>query len=149
MRLFTARRASAVVASAAALTLGLAGAASAHHCYKVNWSEAAYENHLRGNTAWMPLSDLFDQWVVPEAFGDIEACQGTGGEAAEMYMEARGLSQEPLIHGRATIGTGEKAHPKGKQPPPIDYLGNYEDLLDEIVYTIGVDCGAFPPPEEG
>lgn len=144
MRLFTAPRASAVVASAAALTLGLAGAASAHECYKVNWSEAAYAKLSQGNTAWVALSDMYEMFVVPEGAG----CEGWGDPAAELYMEATGLSQEPLVHSRALIGKGyNKAHPKGFQPMPIDYLD--WGVLDAVVYEIGVECGAFPPPGEG
>ncbi|HLS44672.1 MAG TPA: hypothetical protein VK045_04510 [Ornithinicoccus sp.] len=138
MRLFTARRASAVVASAAALTLGLAGTASAHHCYKVNWSEVAHAHHMQGNTAWMPLSDLVEMYILPEVFQG--ACEGFGDRAAELYMKGTGLVQEPLIHSKATIGTGEKAHPKGKQPMSIDFLGNHEALLDEVIFQIATEC---------
>lgn len=148
MALFTARRASAVVASAAAITLGVAGTASAHHCFKVDWSQAAYEQHIQGNTPWMPLSDLFDLYVAPDIFAGYPDCQGTGDRAVEVFLGASGITQEPLIHGKATIGTGEKPHPKGKQPRSIDYLGNYEDAMNAAVITVGNECG-FVWPTEG
>lgn len=143
MALFTARRASAVVATAAAITLGLAGTASAHHCFKVDWSQVAHQQHLQGNTPWMPLSDLFDLYVAPEVFADFPACQGTGDLAVSFFLEASGLTQEPLIHSGATIGTGEKPHPQGKQAPSISYLGNYEGALNHAIEQVGLECGAW------
>ena len=34
-----------------------ASIASAHHCYKVDWNDAAYE-HVSSGTAWWTLNDL-------------------------------------------------------------------------------------------
>ena len=42
---------------AAALMLASTGVASAHHCYKQDWADAAYQHHRAGGTAWVSLSD--------------------------------------------------------------------------------------------
>jgi hypothetical protein len=107
-------------AAAAAFLVTSAGTASAHHCYKEQWNAAAYENHLRGNTAWMPLSDMAVEFVLAP-MGLAEQCAWAADAAVEDYMAAMGMTQEPLIHSKATIGSGAY-YKKGKAPGRIAYL---------------------------
>ena len=100
-------------AAAAAFLVTSAGTASAHHCYKEQWNAAAYENHLRGNTAWMPLSDMAVEFVLAP-MGLAEQCAWAADAAVEDYMAAMGMTQEPLIHSKATIGSGAY-YKKGKE----------------------------------
>jgi hypothetical protein len=115
--------------AAALAALGLvtsAGAASAHHCYKDQWADAAYEHHRAGGTAWVSLSDLGEMFLVPP---ELQAdCGWVADAAVADWMQARDMTQEPLIHSRATIGGGAAA--KGKAPKPISYIsdGDFEEL---------------------
>ena len=52
----TLRRTGMVAATTAAFTLAGAGIASAHHCYKVEWTEKAYAQLSANNTAWMSFA---------------------------------------------------------------------------------------------
>jgi hypothetical protein len=128
----TVRRAGLVAAGAAALVLAGGTAASAHHCYVEDWNDAAYQHLSQGGTAWMPLSDLADL-VLAEEVG-LPQCVGYGDVAAEFFMEAKGLDEEPLIHSRATVGGGAK-HIAGIEPAPFDYLDFEVDgpLLDAAI----------------
>ena len=133
-------------AAAAAFLVTSAGTASAHHCYKEQWNAAAYENHLRGNTAWMPLSDMT---VMFMASPEEPWCAGVVDAAVHSWVHEAGFEQEPLIHSRATIGGGA-FYKKGKMPPPIDYLTD-----DQFGMRIGghvlpamMAAGCTPPPEE-
>src|SRR5690606_597523 len=122
-------------AAAAAFLVTSAGTASAHHCYKEQWNAAAYENHLRGNTAWMPLSDMAVEFVIDPALGGV--CDWTADEAVQDYMEYMGMSQEPLIHSKATIGSG--AYGKGKAPKGIAYLSeeDFNVLMGMLFVYLG------------
>lgn len=111
-----AGRLAAGLAGAAAMTLVVAGSASAHHCYK-DWSEAAQARLAAGGTPWMPLSDM------AEMFGAQLGCDVDGDAVVAAWMEATGADAEPLILSTATAGGGA-AHKKGKAPGPFHYLGD-------------------------
>lgn len=97
-----------------------AGAASAHHCYKEEWTEAAYQRLAAGGTAWVSLSDVGTMFLVPpEHQAD---CGWVVDEAVAEWMAAEGLTQEPLIHVKATVGGGAY-YKKGMEPAPFSYLG--------------------------
>ena len=127
----TVRRAGLVTGGVAALVLS-GGSALAHHCYVEDWNDAAYEHLSEGRTPWMPLSDLADL-VLAEEVG-LPECVGYGDVAAQFFMEAKGLDEEPLLHSRATVGGGAK-HRAGIEPAPFDYLDFEVDgpLLDAAI----------------
>lgn len=111
-----------MAAASTVLMVGTATAASAHHCYKDQWAEAAYRHHLAGGTAWVSLSDLGGMFI-PEA---LQAdCGWVPDAAVADFMEAEGLEQEPLIHSKATTGGGA-LYNAGKQPKPFSYLTEAE-----------------------
>ena len=112
------RRSGAVVAGAAAITVATASIASAHHCYKVDWQEAAYAHHVEGGTAWWTLSDL-GAMIISEDIG-LPQCSYVAEDVVAEFMEEKGLEVEPLIHSRATAGGGA-AH-QGKTVKPFEYL---------------------------
>lgn len=140
----TSRRAlglgGSIVAAAAALVLVGASAASAHHCYKDEWQAAAYAHHLAGGTPWMPLSDMGQMFLVPPELQ--EACGYVADDAVEAFMEANGLTQEPLIHAKATVGGGA-AH-QGKDVKPFSYLtdADFEWLTVDLLERLEVCAGA-------
>lgn len=133
----------AAALSAVALVTS-AGAASAHHCYKEEWAEAAYQHHLAGGTAWMPLSDMATLYVL-EPEGLAEACAWTADAAVADFMEMKGLTQEPLIHSKAIIGGGA-FHKAGKAPKPINYLSDpdFEFLMGALFGYVGECLGGGP-----
>jgi len=105
-------------AASAVIMLATTTVASAHHCYKDQWADAAYQHHLAGGTAWVSLSDLGAEFLIPD---ELKADCGWAADAAvEDFMEAEGLDQEPLIHSKAITGGG--AYAKGKAPKPFSYL---------------------------
>ena len=116
------RRSLAVAAGTAALTLGAATAASAHHCYKVDWNPNAYANHMSGNTAWMPLSSMGAMIIsapAPDGAG-LPQCASYASVAVDHWMAQTGATSEPLIHSKATVGSG--AAYQGKTVKPFAYL---------------------------
>ncbi|MFK5647644.1 hypothetical protein ACI3ET_14100 [Ornithinimicrobium sp. LYQ121] len=138
----------AVSALAAGATLSLLGstAASAHHCYKVDWQERAYENLARSGTAWMAVSDLAIMFMV--APGE-DGCAAVVDDAVAAWVTSEGFDQEPPIHSKATIGSGA-FYKKGKAPPPITYLSDaqFESLIGEYVLPAMVAAECTLPPEE-
>ncbi len=52
-------------AASAVILLGTTTVASAHHCYKDQWADAAYQHHLAGGTAWVSLSDMGAEFLIP------------------------------------------------------------------------------------
>jgi hypothetical protein len=121
------RRTGVVAATAAAFTLAGAGIASAHHCYKDDWQAAAYQHHLKGGTAWVSLSDLGTMFLIPP---ELQAqCGYVADEAVAAWMAESGLTQEPLIHSKATVGGGA-FYNKGKAPKPFEYLSEAD--FDEL-----------------
>lgn len=131
------RMSSRIRYAAALAAVGLvtsAGAASAHHCYKDQWADAAYQHHLAGGTAWVSLSDLGTMFLVPPELQ--EDCAWVVDEVVADWMEANGMSQEPLIHSKATVGGGAFYH-KGMAPGPFEYLGDEEFMMLEM----GVEAG--------
>ncbi len=128
-----ARRATATVALAVALTMVGATAASAHHCYKDDWAAAAYEHHARGGTAWVTLSDLGTMFLIPPELQ--QQCGYVADDVVADFMADRGLEQEPLIHSRATIGSGAAYQGKGNMP--FSYLGE----SDFEALSVGIMAG--------
>ena len=123
------RRTGAAVAGAAAISLATASIASAHHCYKVDWNDRAYAAVSSG-TAWMSLSDLAGM-VISEQIG-LPQCAYVGDAVAADYMAAKGMTEEPLIHSKATTGGGA-AH-RGKTVKPFSYLNEADFvILDEAL----------------
>ena len=115
----TMRRAGTVLAATAAITLAGSTMASAHHCYKNQWQEAAHQAQSKGNSAWMPLSDLGATFLIGPDYA--QQCGYVADDAVAQWMAAKGITQEPLIHTRATIGSGSY-YTKGVAPRPISYL---------------------------
>ncbi|GAA4426602.1 hypothetical protein GCM10023169_25560 [Georgenia halophila] len=106
------------VAGAAAFSLALATTASAHECYKEDWSDAAHARLSQGGTAWLPMSDL-GEYVVAVEMGLPECAYVVDG-VVDDYVAMTGLDAEPLVHSRATIGGGPERG--GRAAPPISYL---------------------------
>lgn len=134
--------------AAALAAVGLvtsAGAASAHHCYKDQWADAAYQHHLAGGTAWVSLSDLGAQFLVPP---ELQAeCGWVADAAVADWMQMRGMTKEPLIHSRATVGGGALHH-KGKSPAPFSYLSQADfEELGGLLFGYLADCAPMPPAE--
>lgn len=121
------RRALGVAAGTAALTLGVATTASAHHCYKVDWNAKAYEQQSTNKSPWMPLSGL-GAMIIAEDIGMPE-CSGYASVAIAHWMEETGTSTEPLIHMKATAGGGA-AH-RGKTVKPFAYLEEADFVILE------------------
>ena len=130
----TSRRAlglgGSIVAATAALVLVGTTAASAHHCYKDEWRDAAHAHHLAGGTAWISLSDMGEEFLIPPELQ--EACGYVADDAVEAFMDEFGLEQEPLIHSRATVGSG--AAYQGKDVKPFSYLteADFEELTVDL-----------------
>jgi hypothetical protein len=128
-------RAGAIIAATAALVLVGASSASAHHCYKDEWQAAAHAHHLKGGTPWMPLSEMGKAFLIPAEL--VEACGYVADDAVASFMAMEGLTQEPLIHTRATVGGGA-LYNSGKEPKPFSYLTEAQfevltvDLLDRL-----------------
>jgi hypothetical protein len=122
------------IAGAAALSLAVATTASAHHCYKEDWNDAAYAHVSQGGTAWLPLGDL-GRMVVSEELGLPQCAYVIDGVVAD-YVAIKGLDAEPLIHSRATAGGGA-AH-QGKTVPPYEYLDFA--VLDPLLQAAVGDC---------
>ena len=121
-------RGAALIAATAALSLAGATAASAHHCYKEEWQDAAYAQLSKGRTAWMPLSEM-GRMVIAEEFDRPECAQYLTSDDLSEWLEAQGLNQEPLIQSRATVGGG-LYYRTGTGPRPFGYLDeeDFEDL---------------------
>lgn len=118
------RRTGAAVAGAAAITLATATVASAHHCYKVDWNDRAHAAVSSG-TAWMPLSDL-GAMIISYDYGAPQCAYVADAVVAD-YMAAMGMTEEPLIHSRATTGSG--AAYQGKTVKPFNYLGESDFVV--------------------
>ena len=138
------RRAGAVAATVAALGIATATSASAHHCYKVDWNDSAREQLMKNKTAWMPLSDLGEMIIAAPAeqggYGRPD-CTGSADVAVAAWMSQTGTKAEPLIHSKATVGSG--AASKGKAPKGFAYLGD-EDF-GVLVMAIDADLAKTCP----
>ncbi|MBB1517100.1 hypothetical protein H5398_14170 [Tessaracoccus sp. MC1679] len=129
-------------AASAVILLGTTTVASAHHCYKDQWADAAYQHHLAGGTAWMPLSDMGAEFLIPDHLK--EACGWAADTAVQEFMEAEGLEQEPLIHSKAITGGG--AYAKGKAPKPFSYLTEAQfGSLTESLLGYVAECASELP----
>jgi hypothetical protein len=128
-------RAGSIIAAAAAIVLVGGSGASAHFCYKDEWAAAAHAHHAAGGTAWVPLSELGKMFLIPEEL--LESCGYVADDAVVAFMEAEGMTQEPLIHGKAVVASGAVFN-AGKQPKPFSYLTEDQfgtltvDLLDRL-----------------
>ena len=141
------RRTGTVTATVAAMTLAGSSMASAHHCYKNYWQPNAYQQHLKGNTPWMPLSDMGMMYIIgPEYAAD---CGYVADDAVAHFMTVRGLTQEPLIHTRATTGSG--AAYQGKNVKPFSYLSedDFGILTMGIVQGMSTCAPQWQLPDEG
>lgn len=127
----------ATLAGTAALSIALAGTASAFHCYKEDWNDAAYAQLSQGGTPWQPLSDI-GELVIAEEIGLPQCAYVADGVVAE-FMTAKGLTEEPMILTRATAGGGA-AH-QGKDVPPFSYLTDADFVLLESLLEPAIeDC---------
>jgi hypothetical protein len=127
----------ATLAATAALSIAFASTASAFHCYKEDWNDAAYAHLSQGGTPWLPLSDLGES-LVAEEIGLPQCTYVVDGVIAD-FMTAKGLTEEPLIHTRAVVGGGA-AH-QGKDVPPFNYLTDADFvLLDSLLGPAIEDC---------
>lgn len=128
-----------MAAASTVILMGTATMASAHHCYKDQWSDAAYQNHLAGGSAWMPLSDLGAMFLIPPELQ--EDCGWVADVAVADFMAQEGLTQEPLIHSKAVTGSG--AYAKGKAPKPFSYLDEAQfGALTESLLGYLAECAA-------
>ncbi|MPV36599.1 hypothetical protein [Georgenia subflava] len=144
-----ARRAGTVTAAVAALGIATATTASAHHCYKIDWNDSARQQLATHRTAWMPLSDLGEMIIAaPAEQGgyDRPDCAASATAAVEAWMAAGGIEEEPLIHSRATVGSG--AAYQGKAPKGFAYLEEADFVL--LTQAIEADlletCDGFELP---
>ena len=141
------RRTGTVVAAAAAIGLAGSTMASAHHCYRDYWQPQAYEQHLKGNTPWMPLSDMGTMFLIGPDYA--AQCGYVADDAVAAFMAKRGMTQEPLIHSRATVGSG--AAYQGKAPKPFSYLTeeDFGALTVSVIEGMATCAPDWQPPAEG
>jgi len=144
------RRAGAVAATVAALGIATATTASAHHCYKIDWNDSAREQLAKNRTAWMPLSDLGAMIIAaPLEQGGYNRpdCTASADAAVAAWMAETGTTAEPLIHSKATVGSG--AAYQGKAPKGFAYLSEAD--FGVLVMAIDADlletCDGFEPLE--
>jgi len=131
------RRAGVPAAVAGAVALVAAGPASAHHCYKADWQEAARVQLAAHQTPWMPMSDLL-AGAITEVFGLPQECAAHADELVASWMSFAGVEQEPLIQTRATIGGGAEA--QGRPPRPISYLEESDFAYLDGLLASTPDC---------
>lgn len=120
-----------------------AATASAHHCYKEEWQEAAHSALQKNSTAWVSLSDLGRMFLIPPELQ--EQCGHTADEAVSVFMAERGMAQEPMIHSKATTGNGA-FYKKGMEPRPFNYLSeaDFEDLTVTLSMLLDECAGELP-----
>jgi hypothetical protein len=142
------RRAGTVTAAAAAVTLAGSTMASAHHCYRDYWQPAAYEQHLKGNTPWVPLSDMGKMFLIGPDY--VAQCGYVADDAVADFMAAHGLTQEPLIQSKATVGSGAY-YKKGMEPKPFSYLSDadFGELTMSVIAGMAECAPDWTPPVEG
>ena len=142
----TMRRVGTALAATAAFTLAGASMASAHHCYKDDWQAAAYQQQASNKSPWMTLSDLGTAFLIGPALA--EKCGYVADNVAADWMSANGVTVEPLIHMKATVGGGA-LYNSGTEPKPFSYLGeaDFEQLTVGIIEGMA-DCDSSwtPPP---
>lgn len=126
------RRTTMIIAATAALAVAGSTVASAHHCYKEQWRDAAYAALAPGGTPWISLSDLGTMFLIPT---ELQAeCGYVADDAVEDWMADEGIEQEPLIHSKAIVGGGAY-HRAGKEPNPFSYLSesDFESLTEAVL----------------
>jgi hypothetical protein len=134
------RRGLATVAAATALGIAASAAASAHECYRDTWLGGSYDRVASG-TPWTPLSDLGVWYLIGPEYA--QQCGYVADEAVTTWMASKGLEEEPLVHGRATVGGGAEYY-AGREPRPFSYLGE-EDFF--VLTMLVVDGMATCAPE--
>ena len=141
------RRSGTVAAATAAVTLAGSSMASAHHCYRDYWQPNAYAQHAKGNTPWMPLSDMGVMFLIGPDYA--EQCGYVADDAVADFMAAHGMTQEPLIQSRATVGSG--AAYQGKAPKPFSYLSDedFGELTMLVVQGMATCAPEWQLPAEG
>lgn len=141
------RRAGTVAATVTAISLAGTSMASAHHCYKNYWQPNAYAHHVNGGTAWMPLSDMGTMYLIGPEYA--EQCGWVADQAVADFMRTHGLTQEPLIHSRATVGSG--AAYQGKTVKPFSYLSeeDFGELTMAVVAGMSECAPEWQLPEGG
>ena len=109
------------------------------------WTDRFYSYSPAGTTPGVSLSDLGRMFLIPPELQ--EPCGWAADKAVEDFMAARGMTQEPLIHSKATIGSG--TYRKGHAPKPIS--GDQSDDVirvggwgDDKVPDGGEDLGPEP-----
>lgn len=144
-----AARGMTVAAATAAISIVTASSASAHHCFKESWADAAYAHHAAGGTAWIPLSQLGQMIIAmpePDGYGRPECASYLDAESLQPWLESKDLAQEPLIHFRATVGGGAY-YKKGKAPGPFGYLGEEDFVaLEALLAQAVAECDADLAP---
>ena len=138
------RRAVATIAGTAALMLGTATVASAHHCYKVDWNDRAAEALAQNNTAWISLTDM-GAMIIATDIG-LPECSGYASVAVDHWMAQSGATTVPLIHSKATVGGGS-FYKKGVAPKPFGYLGEADFVILEE--GLGMAIGACMADQAG
>lgn len=123
-------RAAATIGLAVVLTFVGTSMASAHHCYRDDWADAAYQHHQQGGTAWVSLSDLGAMFIIPPELQ--EQCGYVADDAVAVFMAERGLTQEPMIHSRATVGSGAAYQGNGQMP--FSYLSDAD--IEDLTLTL-------------
>lgn len=140
------RRAGSVAAATAALAL-VGSAASAHHCYKEEWQDAAYAHLSQGGTPWMPLNEFVVLVMEWEYSAKVATeCAPIAGPLVEDFMDYKGLRQEPLIHMKTTVGSG--AFMNGNAPGPFNYLEEDFDYLLPALDAGVSACMGWGEPDE-
>lgn len=136
----------AVTGAAVAATIVLAPSASAHECFKKQWSDAAYQQQLT-QPHYAALDALIDMYVISEAAPD---CLGKVDVTAALqpWMSAEGISHVPLIYMNPNIpenaykawmndhgnsGPGLIGPGPAKETKAIGYLENHFDKFMPLV----------------
>jgi hypothetical protein len=142
------RRGGTALAATAAITLAGATMASAHHCYRDVWLGASESQLSSGKTPWMPLSDMGVQFVIGPDYA--AQCGYVADDAVQEWMAGHGLTREPLVQTRATLGGGAY-YVTGKEPQPFSYLeeSDFADLTMLVVDGMATCAPEWNLPEEG
>ena len=84
-----------------------ASIASAHHCYKVDWNDAAYE-HVSSGTAWWTLNDL-GAMTPPPARGRPRGAPGAAARAVPRaaWGAPPGAGGGPTLPGQGRTGSSD------------------------------------------
>lgn len=148
--MFSSRRRKMMLAGAGATmvaALAFAPSASAHECFKKNWSDAAYAQALKSDK-YISLGAIADfafvAGIAPDCVGQLDYNQLLAG-----WMQRNGISHMPLIwihesapqSGKAWSNEKGNSGPgllgSGKESKAIGYLGNHIPEL-EVILIAGI-----------